>query len=133
MIFSFLLFLTALQVQPQVAPDARRAYIVGPNDVLAVSVYDQPQLTGKYTVEADGTFTFPLIGRVTVGGISLRAIEDEIRSRLARGYLKDPQVSAAIEQYRSQQIFVMGEVQRPGELQFTGAMTLIEALARVGS
>lgn len=130
-----LLFLTAVQAAPlpPVAADDPRLYIVGPNDVLTIGVYNQPQLSGKYEVEADGTFTFPLIGRVTVGGLSLRAIESEVRGRLARGYLKDPQVSVAIDQYRSQQIFVMGEVQRPGGLQFTGAMTLIEALARAGS
>ena len=134
MIFSLFLLLAAPQSpQPQAVPNDQRLYIVGQNDVLTISVYDQPQLTGKYAVEGDGTFTFPLIGRVRVGGLSLRGIEDEIRNLLSRGYLKNPQVSVAIEQYRSQQVFVMGEVQRPGELQFTGAMTLVEALARVGS
>lgn len=135
MIFSLFLLLAAPQSpQPQAAaPTDQRLYIVGQNDVLTISVYDQPQLTGKYAVEADGTFTFPLIGRVRVGGLSLRGIEDELRNRLVRGFLKNPQVSVAIEQYRSQQVFVMGEVERPGELQFTGAMTLVEALARVGS
>jgi polysaccharide export outer membrane protein len=135
MIFSLLLLLSALQAvapQPEASAD-RRLYIVGPNDVLAISVYDQPQLTGRYEVDADGTFTFPLIGRVTAGGLSLRALEDEIGGRLTRGFLKNPQVSVAIERYRSQQIFVMGEVQRPGPLEFTGSMTLIEALARAGS
>jgi polysaccharide export outer membrane protein len=135
MIFSLFLLLAAPQsAKPQAAiPNDQRLYVVGANDVLTVSVYDQPQLTGKYAVEGDGTFTFPLIGRVRVGGLSLRGIEDEIRNLLSRGYLKNPQVSVGIDQYRSQQVFVMGEVQRPGELQFTGAMTLVEALARVGS
>jgi polysaccharide biosynthesis/export protein len=108
-------------------------YIAGPNDVLSVSVFGQAQLTGKYQVEADGTFTFPLLGRIKAGGLTLRAIQEELRSRLAAGYLKDPQVSVATDQYRSQQIFVMGEVRQPGSLQFTGSMTLLEALARVGS
>jgi len=134
MIFSLLLLSTlqAVPPPPEASPD-RRLYIVGPNDVLVISVYDQPQLTGRYEVDADGTFTFPLIGRVTAGGLSLRAVEDEIGGRLARGFLKNPQVSVAVERYRSQQIFVMGEVQRPGPLEFTGSMTLIEALARAGS
>jgi polysaccharide export outer membrane protein len=56
-----------------------------------------------------------------------------MRRRLAGGYVKDPHVSVTMEQYRSQQVFVMGEVRQPGSLQFTGAMTLIEALARAGS
>jgi polysaccharide export outer membrane protein len=116
--------------QGSVAPTQ---YIVGPNDALAVTVFDQSQLTGRYVVQADGTFTFPLLGRLKVGGLTLQAVENELRDRLAKGYLKEPQVAVSVDQYRSQQIFVMGEVRSPGSLQFTGAMTLIEALARAGS
>jgi polysaccharide export outer membrane protein len=108
-------------------------YIVGSNDVLTIAVFNQPQFSGKFVVEADGTIAYPLLGRITVGGSSVRAVEDEMRRRLAAGYVKDPQVSVTIEQYRSQQIFVMGEVLKPGTLQYTGPMTLLEALARSGS
>jgi polysaccharide export outer membrane protein len=108
-------------------------YVVGPNDVLAITVVDQSQLTGKYIVRADGTFTLPLLGRLKAGGLSLQVVENDIRDRLAKGYLKDPQVGVSVDQYRSQQIFVMGEVRQPGSLQFTGFMRVIEALARAGS
>jgi polysaccharide export outer membrane protein len=108
-------------------------YIVGPNDVLTITVYNQAQLSGKFVVEADGTFAYPLLGRVAAGGLSIRAVEDKVRQGLADGFLKDPQITVAVDQYRSQQIFVMGEVKQPGPLQFTGSMTLIEALARAGS
>jgi polysaccharide biosynthesis/export protein len=127
-----LLVLLLLAALPAAADDQRH-YIVGSQDVLAITVYGQPHLSGRFAVEADGTFTFPLIGRVTVTGLTLRLVEEEVQGRLARGYLKDPQVSVAIEQYRSQQIFVMGEVRQPGSVPLTGAMTLIEALARAGS
>jgi polysaccharide biosynthesis/export protein len=127
-----LLLLAALQTAPAAAPDPA-LYIVGPSDVLAITVFNQPQLSGKFAVESDGTLAFPLVGRVAVGGLSIRAVEDEVRQRLSAGYLTDPRVSVTVEQYRSQQIFVMGEVKQPGSLQFTGAMTLIEALARAGS
>jgi polysaccharide export outer membrane protein len=123
-----------LALQAATTPKAEPAlYIVGPSDVLAVTVFNQPQLSGKFAVEADGTLAFPLIGRVKVGGLSIRGVEDELRGRLANGYLTNPNVSVTVEQYRSQQIFVMGEVRQPGPLQFMGAMTVIEALARVGS
>jgi polysaccharide biosynthesis/export protein len=125
-----LLVMTALQIAPT---DDPALYVVGPNDVLTITVFNQPQLSGKFAVESDGTLAFPLLGRVPVGGLSIRAVEDEIRRRLASGYVKDPHVSVTMEQFRSQQVFVMGEVQKPGSLQFTGAMTLIEALARAGS
>jgi polysaccharide biosynthesis/export protein len=108
-------------------------YVVGPQDVLAITVFDQQDLGGKYAVEADGTFTFPLIGRVRAGGLTLREVEASLRKELADGFFKDPQLSVAVEQYRSQRIFVVGEVRNPGTYALTGDMTLIEALARAGS
>jgi polysaccharide biosynthesis/export protein len=108
-------------------------YLIGPQDVLTIQVYDQADLGGKYSVEADGTFSFPLIGRVKAGGQTLRAFEQDLRSKLADGYFRNPQVTVAIEQYRSQRVFVMGEVRQPGPVPLTGGMTLIEALARAGS
>lgn len=107
-------------------------YVIGPQDVLSISVFGS-DIAGKYTVEADGTFTFDLIGRVTAGGKSPRELEAELRKKLADGYFKNPQVSVAVEHYRSQQIFVVGEVRTPGAYPLTGDMTLIEALARAGS
>ena len=108
-------------------------YVIGPQDVVTIQVYDQADLGGKYSVEADGTFSFPLIGRVKAGGQTLRALEQDLKAKLADGYFRNPQVTVAIEQYRSQRVFVMGEVRQPGPVPLTGGMTLIEALARAGS
>jgi polysaccharide biosynthesis/export protein len=108
-------------------------YIVGPQDVLTILVYDQQDLGGKYAVEADGSFSFPLIGRIVAGGLTLRELEKELTTKLKDGFFKNPQVSVAVEQYRSQRVFVVGEVRNPGTYPLTGDMTLIEALARAGS
>jgi len=109
-------------------------YLIGPKDVLAISVWDQPDMTGKWTVEADGTFTFPLIGRVKAGGLTLRQLEADIVKRLVDGkYFRAPQVSVAVDQYVSQRVFITGEVRAPGTYTLTGDMTLIELLARAGS
>jgi len=108
-------------------------YVVGPSDVLSIVVVDQPALTGKFIVRADGTFTLPLIERVKATGLTLQAIEDDIRDRLDKGYVKNPQVSVSVDQFRSQQVFVIGEVRQPGNLTFTGSLSVIEALARTGS
>ena len=108
-------------------------YVIGPQDVLLVTVFDQADLGGKYAVELDGTFSFPLIGRVTAGGGTLRDVEVELKARLARGFFKNPQVTVAIEQYRSQRVFIVGEVKNAGTYVLTGDMTLIEALAKAGS
>ena len=108
-------------------------YVVGAQDVLTIAVFDQQDLGGKFAVEADGTFTFPLIGRVKAGGLTLRQVEESLRKELANGFFKNPQVSVAVEQYRSQRVFIVGEVRNPGTYPLTGDMTLIEALARAGS
>lgn len=112
---------------------AQTDYTIGPQDVLTITVYDQADLSGKFPVDADGSLTFPLLGRVTAGGLTLRRLEEDLRKRLADGYLRNPQVSVSIEQYKSQRIFVMGEVRSPGAYQLTGEMTIIEAIARAGS
>jgi polysaccharide export outer membrane protein len=117
----------------EVSAQSSANYVIGPQDVLLIQLYDQERLGGKYTVEADGTLGFPLIGRIRAGGLTLRAFEDELKKQLADGYFRDPQVSVAVEQYRSQRVFVIGEVRQPGPVVLTGGMTLIEALARAGS
>jgi polysaccharide export outer membrane protein len=109
------------------------SYVIGPQDVLSITVFDQATLSNKYTVETDGTFTFPLVGRVKAAGLTLRDFEGELKRLLADGYFKDPQLSVAIEEYRSQRIFIVGEVRQPGTVALAGGMTLIEVLARAGS
>jgi polysaccharide biosynthesis/export protein len=109
-------------------------YLVGPQDILMINVFEQEDMGGKYPVDADGTFTFPLIGRVKAGGLSLRQLEGELRRMLRDGKIfKDPQLSVAVEQYRSQRIFIVGEIRNPGPYPLTGDMSLIEAIARAGS
>ena len=125
--------LVAFALAGSTASGQQSDYLIGSQDVLTITVYDQPDLSGNFSVEADGSFAYPLIGRVVAGGLTLRAVEAELKKQLSDGYLKNPQVSVAIEQYRSQRIFVMGEVRAPGTYQLTGDMTLIEALARAGS
>ena len=124
---------SAAQAPQAQADPGRGEYLIGPQDVLTVTVWDSPDLSGKFTVETDGSFTFPLIGRVKAGGLTLRQFEAELKKKLADGYFKNPQVSVAVETYRSQRIFIVGEVRNPGTYQLTGDMTLIEAIARAGS
>lgn len=112
---------------------ASQPYLVGLGDVLKVVVWAQPELSGEFTVEASGTIALPLIGAVKATGLPLDAIERDIRDRLADGYVVNPQVSLSVAQYKSQRVFVIGEVKLPGVVPLTGALTLVEALTRVGS
>jgi polysaccharide biosynthesis/export protein len=109
-------------------------YVVGPQDVLTITSFDQEDLSGKYPVDADGSFTFPLIGRVQAGGLTLRQLEAQLKKQLKDGAIfKDPQLSVAVESYKSQKIHIVGEVRNPGTYPLTGDMSLIEAIARAGS
>jgi polysaccharide biosynthesis/export protein len=121
----------AASLQAQVRPQTE--YSVGPQDVLTIQVFGEPELSGKYTGEQDGTFTYAQVGRIKAGGLTLRALEQELKKQLADGYLKNPQVAVSIENYRSQRILILGEVRSPGEYQLAGGMTLLAALARAGS
>jgi polysaccharide biosynthesis/export protein len=109
-------------------------YVIGPQDVLTITSYDQADLTGKFTVEADGTFSFPMIGRFKAGGSTLRQVEAHLKKQLKdEGYFNNPQITVSVETYRSQKIFIVGEVRTPGSYVLSGDMTLVEALARAGS
>jgi polysaccharide biosynthesis/export protein len=109
-------------------------YIVGPQDVLVITSYDQPELTGKFTIESDGTFTYPYVGRISVGGMTLRGVEAALKKELTnQGFFKGPQITVAIESYRSQKVYVVGEVRTPGAYSMSGDMRLVEALALAGS
>src|SRR5438270_9620431 len=73
-------------------------YVIGAQDVLTITSYDQADMSGKFTVEADGTFTFPLIGRVRAGGLTLRGLEASIKTQLKDdGYFRNPQITVAVD------------------------------------
>ena len=108
-------------------------YVIGPQDVLKVTVFDEPDLSQSYRVDSDGMVTFPLLGRVAAGGQTLREFQDKLRDQLANGFLRNPQVRAEVEQYKSQSVFVLGEVRTPGRISMMGTKTLLEALAEAGS
>jgi len=109
-------------------------YTIGAHDVLVVTSYDQRDLSGTFAVEADGTFTFPWLGRVTAGGLTLRQAESMLKDGLiTRGLFNTPQITVTVDQYRSQKIFILGEVRKPGVYMLSGAMRLVEALTLADS
>src|SRR5471032_104466 len=122
------------QTQERSTAPAVTDYVVGPQDMLTITSYDQADLSGKFTVEADGSFTYPLIGRVKAGTLTLRQVEGQVKKQLKdEGFFNNPQITVSVDQYRSQKIFVVGEVRTPGSYALSGDMNLVEALARAGS
>ena len=121
--------------EPPPQPAARSDnYVIGPQDQLSITVFEEPSLTGKYRVENDGFFNFPFLERVRAAGRTLSGLQTEMTKLLADGFIKNPQVRVEIDQYKSQTIFVTGEVRSPNEYTMTGSsMTLLQALAMAGS
>jgi polysaccharide export outer membrane protein len=124
---------SAAAAQSRPGADGQSNYVVGPDDVLSVSVFNEAQLSGKYRVENDGHFSYPFLGRVKAGGTTLAEVAATLKARLAEGYLRNPQVTVEVEQFRSQSVFIMGEVRTPGKYVLSGTVSLIEALVQAGS
>ena len=118
---------------PASLPPTPADYVVGAQDVLRVTVFDEPTMSGTFRVDNDGTFQYPMLGRVRALGLKPREIADFLKATLQAGYINNPQVAVEIEDYRSRSFFVIGEVRTPGKYPMTGAMTLLEALAAAGS
>ena len=131
--FALVAGLVTLLLAPTNAAGQAQDYVIGPQDVLAITMFDEPDLSGKYAVELDGSFSFPLIGRIKAGGLSIRDFETDLTTTLAAGFFQNPHLAVAIERYRSQRVFIVGEVKNAGTYTLTGNMTLIEALAQAGS
>jgi polysaccharide biosynthesis/export protein len=105
---------------------------LGPGDVLRVSVYDNPDLSQEVTIGPDGAFSYPLIGRVQAAGLPVRQLESLLTKRFAEGYLVSPQVGVTVTQHKSQQVYVMGAVSKPGPYALQRQTTLLEALSAAG-
>jgi polysaccharide export outer membrane protein len=112
---------------------AQSDYRIGPNDTLKIRVYDHEDMSGEARVSADGTIAFPLLGQVGVAGLS----PSEAGQRLARmldeqGFLKDPQLSVTVAEFRSQEVSVLGFVNKPGSYALDKENTVAGLIAKAG-
>lgn len=105
---------------------------LGRGDVIEVRVFMEPDLSTVYPVGLDGAILFPMIGKVRVVQRDALAVAEEIRSRLAEGYLKDPQVTVFVKERTSQKIHVLGQVEKAGTFGFRTGMSVIEAITNAG-
>jgi len=107
-------------------------YIIGVQDSVNVTVWENADLTGKFTVQSDGAITLPLVGRVKAAGLSLRGFEMQLTRALADGFLIEPRVAVTLDSHRGRRIFIFGAVSSPGAYALPEGQTLIEALVRAG-
>lgn len=112
--------------------DTTKNYVIGAEDVLNITVWGHEDLTRTVTVSADGYFSFPLIGRIKAGGLTVRSLENKIAQLLNKDYIVDPQVTIAIAEFRSKKVFILGEVMKPGAYYLSKTDTLLEVISRAG-
>ena len=112
---------------------AQETYEIGPGDILRVLVLGQPDMSGQMPVDPEGMLTFPILGKVKASDMTARDLERKVTTLLADGYLKRPEVSVTVAEYRSQRVYVTGEVARPGIYALKADRSLLALLGEVGS
>ena len=117
---------------PQPSIGVNGVYLVGPGDVLRVTVFEVEELSNTVVVSPKGTISPPLLEEFSVAGITAREIEAKLEQMYEGGYLRDPQISVVVSEFRSQPVSVLGAVERPGVYQLQGRRRLLEVLAMSG-
>ena len=106
-------------------------YVIGPNDVLLVSVWKEPDLTNTLPVRPDGMISLPLLSDVQAAGLTPTQLAASITEKLKQ-YVTEPHVTVVVTQINSQRIYVTGEVQHTGAMNLLPDMTVLQALASAG-
>jgi polysaccharide export outer membrane protein len=107
------------------------SYVIGPEDVLDVSVWKEPELTRTEPVRPDGKISLPLLSDVQASGLTPMQLAASVTEKL-RKYLADPQVTVIVTGMNSQRIYILGEMTRPGAYPLLPGMTILQALSSAG-
>jgi polysaccharide biosynthesis/export protein len=122
----------ATEARPTPPPPVSQEYQIGPEDILKIVVYGHDTLSQTVVVQPDGTFTFPLIGRVKASEMSPDELQRKLVVLLAKDFIRNPQVTVTVQEYRSKTVFVVGEIAKPGTYPLAGNATVIGILAKAG-
>jgi polysaccharide export outer membrane protein len=107
------------------------SYVIGPSDVLTITVWKEPTLSGNMLVRPDGMISLALLGDVQAAGLTPLQLADQIAAKLKK-YIQEPNVSVVISQIHSKVIYLLGEVMKRGPVEMTPGMTLLAAIASGG-
>lgn len=110
---------------------ANSGYIIGPEDILAINVWKEPDISRSVPVRSDGAISLPLVGEVQAGGKTTVELEQEITAKL-RTYISEPVVAVMVEEMRSKRFNVLGQVAKPGSYLLTSNTTVLDAIALAG-
>ncbi len=125
-IFLICIYLTSIALPIRAAEE----YIIGPEDVLVITVYGEPELKRTVRVASNGDISFPLLGQVKVSGLTVSKIENKLTRLLGKDYLVNPQVTVFIQKYST--ISILGAVKKPGSYPLRGKLTVLEAISLAG-
>jgi polysaccharide biosynthesis/export protein len=106
-------------------------YVIGANDVLAISVWKEPDISRSLPVRSDGKISLPLVGELQAGGQTPQQLEQEITKRLTN-YISEPEVTVIVTDSKSQKINILGMVTKPGAYLLTSSTTILDAIALAG-
>lgn len=111
-----------------------QTYVLSPNDMVLVKVYQEEDLETRMRVAKDGTSSFPLIGVVQLGGKTINQAANLIRDALGKDYLVNPQITVTVVEYAKRRFTVLGQVQKPGTFEIPNeeSVTLLQAIAMAG-
>ncbi len=113
------------------AKEKDTAYLIGPEDILEISVWKDIDLTKQVVVRPDGRISFPLIGEVMAGGRAVKDLEKALKKKISE-YIPDAMVTVMVIQVNSIKIYVIGKVARPGEYKVGRAINVMQALSLAG-
>lgn len=102
-------------------------YYLGNGDRIHVNVFDEPDLSGDFTVTGDGYISLPLIGQVQATGLTVTQLKAAIEYAYMQGFLKDPKVNVEVADFRP--FYILGEVGKPGEYPYSDGITVLNAVA----
>jgi polysaccharide export outer membrane protein len=127
------LLLAAQQPEQQgTMQSVRPSYVLGPNDQIMIRAFEVEELSDKpFRIESDGTVNLPLLGRIQAAGLTIRELEEDLIARL-KTYVRVPQVTVTVVQFRADPVFFIGAFAKPGIYPLQGRRTLIEMLTAVG-
>ena len=106
-------------------------YVIGPQDLLAINVWHEPELSRSVPVRPDGKISLPLVGEFNVSGLTPRLLETRLAKEL-ENFVRYPQVTVMIQEANSHKFYIIGEIDRPGAYPLTTRMTVLNALATAG-
>jgi polysaccharide export outer membrane protein len=111
--------------------DTANEYVIGPDDLLSVNVWKEPEISRNLPVRPDGNISLPLVGDLMASGRTPVQLQNEIRQQLVT-YLSNPEVTVVVQEAKSHRFNIVGEVDKPGSYVMSSPMTVLDAIALAG-